>query len=138
MTRRTSEPRPHPPVAIAHRPLDARWSRRLTDLTELVVLVTTAVLLASIAVDAAGPVRAVTALVVAAFLPGWTVCRVCGWHFSGSTVLTSFAVSVATMAIVGQVAVTRTDWSLETVGAVVGCICLAALAAVRSMRSADV
>lgn len=138
MTRRTSEPRPHPPVAIAHRPLDAAWSQRLTDLTELVILVMAAVLLASVAVDASGPVRAVTALAVAIFLPGWTVCRVCGWQFSGSTVLTSFAVSVATMAIVGQVAVTRTDWSLETVGAVVACVCLAALAVVRSVRSAHV
>ena len=130
--------RAHPPVSIVNRPLDEQATRRWSAIIDVVAVVAAATLLVSVASEAAGPVRAVAALVVVVFVPGWSICRWCGWRFSASTLLVSIALSAALVMILGQIAVTRTSIELEAVGAVLASVCLFAIGLLHATRRADV
>jgi hypothetical protein len=141
MTVRSVDPKPrpaHPPVAIARQPLGATAARRWTRVVDVIAMVAAAVLLFSVATDAAGLVRVISALMVALVVPGWTLCRWCGWGFAAATLLTAITTSVAIVIILGQVTITRTDWKLESVAVVLSAVCLAALGLVQLTRRADV
>lgn len=122
-----ADQRTRPPVAIAPRPADPRRTRQWTLVVDVIAVVAATVVLATIAAGSNGPVRAVSSVVTVLLVPGWTICRWCGWRFSASTLLTTCTTSVAVTIILGQIAVTRTNWSLETVGTVLCVVCLAAL-----------
>lgn len=136
--KRAADQRTHPPVAIAPRPADPRTTRQWTLVVDAIAVIAAAVLLATIAAGSTGPVRAVCSVVTVLLVPGWTICRWCGWRFSASTLLTTCTTSVAVTIILGQVAVTRTDWSLETVGTVLCVVCLAALGLLHLTRFSHV
>lgn len=128
----------HPPVTIVRQPLDPRISRRWTIAVDMIAMVAAIAVLVAIAADVRSPGRAVGTLLVAVLVPGWTVCRWCGWQYSAATLLTSIAISVAVIVLVGQIVVTRTEWNLESVGAVLTAVCLAALGLVHGVRGMDV
>jgi hypothetical protein len=124
----------HPRAVIDSRPLDARTSRRWTTVLDLVAVIVATVVVLSIVAGHVGPLRSIAALVFALLVPGWAICRWCGWTFSAATLLTAGAVSVATMIVVGQIAVTRSDHDLENVSAVLAAVCLGALGLMRVVR----
>lgn len=138
MGSRSVQRRTRPPVAIAHRPLDPRTVRLWTRAVDAGLMSAAAVLLVAVAFDAVGPVRSLLAVVIAVVVPGWTLCRWWGWAFSASMLLTSLASSVAVTIVVGQVAVTRTHWPLESVGAGLASVCLVGLALLHLTRRAHV
>lgn len=127
-----------PPAAIARQPLDAATIRRLTVVVDLVAIMATTTVLVAIAADVRGPGRAIGSVVVALLVPGWTICRWCGWRYSAATLLTAIALSLSVMIVLGQVVVTRTAWDLEAVSAALGAACLAALGVLHLRGTADV
>ena len=79
-----------------------------------------------------GDVRTVSSVLVAAFAPGWAMCRLAGVPVGGLMVFVSFALSATTMILLGQLLVTRLGWEWRAAGLLLCAGIAAALAVVLS------